>query len=952
MASFVNPASGESTTDAGVHLFKWVVVSDDDLSKNLKEIQPWITTTTMNGTVWYAWADLVVEWLEFGVTGDAIAPRLALAEVIGPAAVVRGLLTILDPMPKEALTRSQFARLARHRARRLPEAGVAEITLRVADLIPRPTLYLPAWQHITYAEADSMGGGMFLSWWYFYDSESARGQSDASFLLNQVRAFAVTQGLLAENLLPPRPPLPIPDPVASATAGAPPVNQDAIEAALAAAEHDRRMEQPDAIDPQTVRFAVLDLAAYNPFQIDYCYRSEAMEGPPRRAAATMEVASLRLSIGGGHLGVRARLQSIVSAAIPEGEVNHLLTLTRMEGDVLQPPSYAPFLKDLAQILLPSEAAKEEVLLTPQGIRTLNVALSKHAAFIDHQLNTTSSEGDHRPSTRDVLEWLTRRTAENPAVVGGSLAYAASNPAAAASVNVAGSAGKGLNNAAYFAAAQKPENAQVMIWVASITADPASTSVDVHQAIFVVKNTDHPTWVPTGFLHALGWGTINAAVIDPKLAAVYEYSSNKYIGIYLCYRISHAMQRARLLTEEQVSYLKGFSLEELAKAVRSNDWSKLDVVNLIDYEIQRKLAEMTWLDAPAATPFELTLTDTAMVTRATCLIKALFEAFGMQRDGDLSIAKLCTDLNTEVIANTAMPTKVLTKMIEANVAIYQYAFTLAGRDYAACRGATNVHMLLPPTNYKREDLQPHLDARTRKMEQLHKVMVEMGARKQIGADVGSFDASQGGVEAAVAAIRSGYYAKTKAGKATGSTATDAEAKRQREAEGAEAETKKAKLEKEKADKEAARKAESAEKSRAKRAADAAAFDAATCAPIEGLPPNQTLTFGTRTFDFHALTEKWGTDRCWPAIIAYQCGADHATGLKYARKCCPQNDTVHPDGCAEHTAPSGFKLSEFRTDKPKPASGKGKGGKSGGGGKGKGKNSKKKGGGKGKGKNKAK
>ena len=107
MASFVNPASGESTTDTGVHLFKWVVVSDDDLSKNLKEIQPWITTTTMNGTVWYAWADLVVEWLEFGVTGDAVAPRLALAEVIGPAAVVRGLLTILDPMPKEALTRQR-----------------------------------------------------------------------------------------------------------------------------------------------------------------------------------------------------------------------------------------------------------------------------------------------------------------------------------------------------------------------------------------------------------------------------------------------------------------------------------------------------------------------------------------------------------------------------------------------------------------------------------------------------------------------------------------------------------------------------------------------------------------------------------------------------------------------------------------------------------------------------
>ena len=103
------------------------------------------------------------------------------------------------------------------------------------------------------------------------------------------------------------------------------------------------------------------------------------------------------------------------------------------------------------------------------------------------------------------------------------------------------------------------------------------------------------------------------------------------------------------------------------------------------------------------------------------------------------------------------------------------------------------------------------------------------------------------------------------------------------------------------------------------------------------------------DARAVRDLQDGDPLAPASIVVP---DHATGLKYARKCCPQNDTVHPDGCAEHTAPSGFKLSEFRTDKPKPASGKGKGGKSGGGGKGKGKNSKKKGGGKGKGKNKAK
>ena len=72
------------------------------------------------------------------------------------------------------MTRAQFTRLVRFRARRLSDNGVAEITLRNTDLIARPTTYLPEWQKITYAEANSMGGGMLLCWWYFYDAPSSR----------------------------------------------------------------------------------------------------------------------------------------------------------------------------------------------------------------------------------------------------------------------------------------------------------------------------------------------------------------------------------------------------------------------------------------------------------------------------------------------------------------------------------------------------------------------------------------------------------------------------------------------------------------------------------------------------------------------------------------------------------------------------------------------------------
>ena len=148
-------------------------------------------------------------------------------------------------------------------------------------------------------------------------------------------------------------------------------------------------------------------------------------------------------------------------------------------------------------------------------------------------------------------------------------------ATATSVGGAPSGGKHVNT--WLKAAAMTVNAQVIFWVIAMLKKGA-TSIEVHQAIFVAANDEHPGWKSTGFLHAMGWGVINASLVNSDLAPIYEYSSDHYLGKYFAHMIVGAMQRSGLLSETQVTYLKGFSLERLAGKLRSGDWSKLDLVN--------------------------------------------------------------------------------------------------------------------------------------------------------------------------------------------------------------------------------------------------------------------------------------------------------------------------------------------------------------------------------------
>ena len=936
MASFVHVTTGADTANADDHKYKWMRFTSDDLSSGVKIFQPWLKTTTVGTVTVYSWTDIVALWAEVGRIGDDISARELAGEPVSPDAVARGLAVALQGMPATACTRPQGVRFMQHNCRDLPAEKLAELTLTAADLLSRDTTYLPAWQSATYGHASQLGVPSVLGWLYYYDPQFMRGETDASQKLWDLREYATIQKTLPENHASERPnPPSVPTP---ADAANPPSNHAAIEAAVDNWEEHRRTPHPDSVDPEMAMYVVVDLLSSNQYQADWRLRPELPEGPPRDAAAAFEIYSSGASLDGTTSGMRSRIRGAVSALAAEGETAPLEQL--LDDKSISAPAYLVAFKELAQLLLSEERQKDAHLYTPHGARALNNALKPYAAFLDHIRSEAPAEGAAaQPSVERLLERLTEHIANTSATHGVAAAAGGGGAMITSSAGGAPAAGKHVGYAAWQKAASLQVNAQVLFWLDSLVKKGA-TSLQIHRAIFVCSNKDHPKWTSTGFLHAIGWGTINAALVDSNLSAIYEYATNHYIGLYLAHMIVAAMRRSNLLTEEQVEHLKGFSLEQLASKLRAGDWATLDLVNTADLAIQGRLAELTYRKPPPSIPYAVTLTDPSSVTRIIVIVKAIFEALGMQRDGDNSVAGLMHSLNTEVVASTATPTVVLAKRLMSNAQLYKLALKLAGRDYHAARGAVSVHHDLPSTNFKEEDIGPAQKLHTRQMDLLVKLTEEQQARDFLGG-LDTTDTLALGESSATAA--SALIIRQHAGGTAGAGKKQAGddvagGKRQRgEQEDADTDEKKRKS--------SEHQKELDEKSRAKVKALAEAFDSATKTEITGKPTEQqAISFVGRSFDLTALRDKYGTDKCWPAIIAGSCGATPEKRLEYARKCCPQEADTHPDQCDAHTLPDGCRLSQFRLDKPGRAS-KSTGVKGKGGGKGKGKG---RGGGKGKGK----
>ena len=942
MASFVHKTTGATTADAGEHRYLWIRFDNDAFASKLKTFQSWIGMDTVGTKLVFSWTDIVALWSEVGRIGDDIVAYAIVGWLISPSALARGLEVVLADMPTTAHTRPQGIRFIQHKCRDLPKGELSKLTLTSADLISRSNNYLPEWQTITYGHAHQLGVEPIIGWLHYYDPKFMRGEDYASSLLWEVRKYLVTvQHLIEENTAPERPPpARVPDAVYAQQGDAQPSNEDAIAAAMDEWNDHAHRPQPDNVDPATVRYNVANAIGSNQYHSDIKLRVELEEGPARRTAAIFEIYALDTGIDGTASGMRSRYHGVVSAIAKHGDVS---PLEELFGDAhLSFPAFLVAVKELGQLLLSEERQKDAFLYTPQGARALNNALKPYAAFLDHVRGESSGGAAGKPPVAGLLERLSDHIADNAATRGVSAISAGDGAATSTSMGGASAAGKHVNT--WLKAAAMAENAQVIFWVVAMLKKGA-TSIEVHQAVFVASNEEHPKWKSTGFLHAMGWGFINASLVNADLAPVYEYSSDHYLGKYLAHMIVAAMKRSNLLSDNQVSYLKGYSLERLASKLRSGDWSKLDLVNDVDLAIQGRLAELTYGTPPAAVPYEVILTNTTSVARAITITKAIFEALGMQRDGPCSLASLMTTRNNEAQASTSVPTEVLAKCMKSNSELYKLGYTLAGNDYHATRGAISVHRPLPDTNYKAEDLEPAEALHDRAMALLVRITEEAQARSFLGDLAVSKETRLLGVTAADAASALIMQQHVAAGASTQKT----KEKKEKDAGGvapgaAGGATPGTKRQKEELDveQEAKRRKELDDQSRAKAKALEEEFDKADKVEILGRPSEkQTMWVGPRGYDFSALKEAHGTDVCWPAIVGRACGSTKEKRDEYERKLCPHSEEEHPNGCQAHILPEGCGMAKFRIDNKteKGAGGKGKGGgkgkSKGRGGKGKGK-----------------
>ena len=581
MAYFVDPRTGLTTTDPRVHGFLWIATGDPELTELLTIWQNWLKTTlAINGMVMLSYTDILTLYSEIMLVSQAAAERPFIPEPPGPVAAIRGLRSAIFEDKPQVMNRAQGAKYLSLRQRSFTSEQTTACTLQLADLVVRQSTWIPEWQLITYNQAATTGGGQVVGWVCFYDPMAIRDGSVASGALENVRAQAVRVFMIPPNIAPPRPPpLVQMGPLAQ-------VQQQLADAALHAhvmAPH------PDSIAAQDVKERVLTLMSMNQFQSTPQLRVDHPEGPARQNACAEEIGTMSAGINGTNSAMKQRIYSVISAATGHLESNPLLEFLGKGNTSIG--QLLDALKDMAQNLLTLDQQKDVFLFTVQGIRALNNALHSHTAFFEHIRSSAASAGGSQPSIAEMLELLTKRCSDAASHGGPIVASDGAHHAQGQTPRATHA------SQAVLAAAALKQNAQVLIWAVEILADPNTRSIDLHRALFICANAAHPDWISSGLLHALAFGNINATLIDHKLCLVYEYSTDHYIGIYLCHMLVASAVRAKLLTEAQAKQLVGFSLTALAKSVRSNDWAPMDIVNDADLAIRAELNRQRLLPPP-------------------------------------------------------------------------------------------------------------------------------------------------------------------------------------------------------------------------------------------------------------------------------------------------------------------------------------------------------------------
>ena len=866
--SFVAAGSGADTANSTHHQFKWMRVGSAEEATQLAAWQPWIKTTTLGGILVHWWPDVVACWAEVIQFADDVSGLSIVERPPNAPAAARAVLAACRGITKVATTRPAGATALQREQTRFTEEQTEQITLRAADTRCRAAdAACPPWQLlITYGLLAEAGvGSEALLFFYFYDSDvsstSGWGVLDA---LRRRAELAGSLELRAGWDLLPAPPPALPHPA-------------------------------DSVDSEIAAFSTISLLGDNEYG-KAVYRTTASSSAARGAALQAEFEGLLKRPTGDSPEIRRRARSACGVVAP-------LFADFLGDGSLTTAEVTNAINIVAGAILPSDEAQGARLFLTEGLARLN------AAFVPHSAWAGFVEVKDQPLQTKCTMLLSRVGQLGMGGGSGGGADAAAPPAHGAGGAGSGSMSATTGGLVQRAAAQAAlgDNAAILHHLEPDLMDPQTKSTVIHEKLFRGCDEDAPDRCSTGLLHAMGWGFIDAGVLNSSWALMKSYSTDEAIGRYLAEYIIRRLACKGLLTDKKAERLAGVSLATLAKALRDTDWSKVDLYNMVLREFDVKLAEDSCGKVPAATPAALVYADPAVNAKCPVIVGAIMEALGMQRSGEGSLRDAFEEGNTRIAGNSNLPASAMAELLKSNQRHWRACLKEAGELYHPCRAGCNVKAELPSRNMRDGASAASRQATTRLLSKLEELSADMHLESHFRSNA-AVQGGAGGVSAALALL-SGGAAKTRRDDAP------PDPTKSRQVDGPDA-------------------AAQQTTNRQKNAERQAAYESAGQGKMTGAAGEAVFQFGPSKWDATAAAKAW-PGKCVPFHCAETCGKG------YGWTACPaQGEPGHEEDGDAHKLdadmprPSKFNLNgRARREAAGKDSGRG-GGKGGKGGKGKG------------------
>ena len=868
--AFVASTTGNDTDNGGVHQFLWMRCANDRDALDLLAWQPWLQTTTINDRVLLKWADVAALNEEVRRTGADARGLNPLANPPGAAYLATSLKAATKDVTKVSKSRAQGAAGLQTAVKLFSAEQVAAVTMSAADTVLRPTAGTPAWQtHLTYGLIDESGTGpKGLGTVFFYDDNIrliGNGAVNGLQSLEDVRRRAERAGRL--ELIAGWAPYPAAAPVPL---------------------------PPDSVDRDTAAYAVAELLGSTGYT-QVALRSSAARGPARNVAWYAELEGMLKAPDGDTPEMRKRARDCASVVAENVE------LLLGDGTLTTADVTAAILAGAAACRGSCPTASAQ-LITPEGLSAMHRGLTTFAAWL------CFPEVASLPLHEKVIALNDRaiQLGLNAGVGGVGLNAGGGGGGGGGSGGGGGGGGGGGygTNASGFlsrcvAAANEGPTAEVMHEVEPMLADPKTRSRDVHERIFRARTKRHPNRRPSGLLHAMGFGIVNAGSLNPNWALIHTFSTDECIGEYVAVMIVEYMVRARLYTPAQAERLKGASLSALVAVLRTGDWSKIDVPNMVLWPLAAHLARASGQQPPPKTKACYVYADPVVNARVPGIVGCIFEAFGMQKQGEGSLRDIFEEANAGLAGNTHFPAAAMAALLVSNQKMWQGCLKEAGALYHPCRSGANARAELPTVNVRSGPgdgpRQAHDQLLTDMLDTVHRMGLQ--AKLQGGANHTGNELNAAALSIILKSDKGSGGDVDLAPQFCGTLTP----------------------EREESDRKAALAAEQLAKTKESNAKAIAAYESAGQGQMLGTPEKAVYKFGPTKWDVTAARKAW-PGKCVPAICADSCKKGHGYGMQ---ACPADGEDGHCDSGAAHKLDKGMpKPATFRIGTPEAGKGKGK------------------------------